>query len=82
MGRSHREIIMDRRITQFIYRYSLRDQIRVLLLTLLFFPILYLSLNCPKPSLTGQSMAPKPVAFWAWNGSQSNSFCCSAACFC
>ncbi len=44
---------MDRRISQFIYRYSLRDQVRVLLLTLLFFPILYLSLELPKTIING-----------------------------
>ncbi|MEH6579969.1 MAG: ABC transporter transmembrane domain-containing protein [Amphritea sp.] len=44
---------MDRHLSKFIYRYSLRDQVRVLLLTLLFFPILYLSLELPKTIING-----------------------------
>lgn len=44
---------MERKLTNFIYRYSLRDQIRVLILTLLFFPILYFSLELPKTIING-----------------------------
>ena len=44
---------MERQLGNFIYRYSLRDQIRVLLLTLLFFPILYFSLELPKTIING-----------------------------
>ncbi|MEH6576316.1 MAG: ABC transporter transmembrane domain-containing protein [Amphritea sp.] len=44
---------MDRRLSKFIYRYSARDQIRVSLLTLFVFPILYLSLELPKTIING-----------------------------
>lgn len=44
---------MERHLTSFIYRHSFRDQIRVLLLTLMFFPILYLSLELPKIIING-----------------------------
>ena len=42
------EKTLEKTLWQFIWRHSRRDQIRVLLLTVLSFPFLYLSLEMPK----------------------------------
>ncbi len=39
---------METKLTRFIYKYSLKEQIKVLLLTLTIFPMLYFSLELPK----------------------------------
>jgi len=39
---------MESNLKNFIYKYSVRDQVKVLLMTLMIFPILYFSLELPK----------------------------------
>lgn len=55
---------MERSIYRFIWRYSKRQQIIVLLFTLITFPLLYLSLEVPKTIINealGDGMFPRDV---------------------
>jgi putative ABC transport system ATP-binding protein len=58
---------MDKNIFGFIWRYSKREQITVLLITLLSFPFLYLSLEVPKTiineALTGTDFPKQILGF-------------------
>ncbi len=48
MATSNQDLTMDKSIFSFIWRYSKREQITVLFITLASFPFLYLSLEVPK----------------------------------
>lgn len=47
------ELDMESSIGKYIVRYSFREQLRIILLTVIFFPVLYLSLELPKIIING-----------------------------
>ena len=47
------ELDMESSIGKYIVRYSMRGQLRIVLLTVIFFPVLYLSLELPKIIING-----------------------------
>jgi len=47
------ELFMESSIGKYIVRYSLREQLRITFLTVIFFPVLYLSLELPKIIING-----------------------------
>jgi len=48
VGASHIAVVMERSLFAFVWKYSRREQLALLLLTVLTFPILYATLELPK----------------------------------
>jgi len=65
---------MDKGVFQFIWRYSKRDQIRIIAIVLLSLPFYFLSLDLPKTIVNeaiqgnGFSEGGTRIAFWRMVG--------------